>query len=552
MPDVPETLSEGDLTEVMDAPPALPPLSPPSIDRSANLPPPPLDAPLDEPRPRRRALPVAALLVALAGFLAYGGGALLYLRSLRDPRAIPGLRLLGHDLGGLAGASLEAAIARAGDPALDGDLALLAGGEKVRVRRRDAGFVVDAPALASLARATGRSGNPLADLLLRRRARAGSVELPLRFAVDRTRATEFLNDLKETVDRAPVDATLDLEKHTVAPERAGHLLQLYESLGRLEAIAAAGDRDADPELRELPSVAVAARVKKEDLASIDISTVLATWETHYSTLAVDSDRTYNLKVGASKLNGHILKPHELFSFNEVVGDRTEKEGYRVAPVIQGGELIDGLAGGMCQIASTLHAASFFAGLEIVSSRPHSRPSAYIPMGLDSTVVYPTTDLKIRNPFDFPIVMHYQVNQGAVRVELLGEARPYKVVFEREIVEEHPFGSSVRRDPEAPEGQRYVAQEGYPGYKATRRRYVFDAGTPLPKWLGKPDEPLAKLLAEKHIEPLKVEKWAIAYPSTEQINVVGSGSPHLKKKDPPPSHHIPPVPKDDKPFARIVR
>ena len=64
------------------------------------------------------------------------------------------------------------------------------------------------------------------------------------------------------------------------------------------------------------------------------------------------------------------------------------------------------------------------------------------MGLDSTVVYPSTDLKLRNPYDFPVVMHYQVNQGAVKVELLGKERPYRVVFEREIKSETPFGSDT--------------------------------------------------------------------------------------------------------------
>src|SRR6185503_1284297 len=174
-------------------------------------------------------------------------------------------------------------------------------------------------------------------------------------------------------------------------------------------------------------------------SQIDIGTVLGSWETHYSAVGPDTDRTYNLKVGADHLNGHILMPGEQFSFNEVVGDRTEKEGYRVAPVIQSGELVDGLAGGMCQIASTLHAAAFFGGLEIVSSTPHSRPSSYITMGLDSTVVYPTTDLKLRNPYDFPVVMHYTVNQGSVKVELLGKARPHRVVFEREIRGQTSFG-----------------------------------------------------------------------------------------------------------------
>src|SRR5439155_19211844 len=122
---------------------------------------------------------------------------------------------------------------------------------------------------------------------------------------------------------------------------------------------------------ELSAAVTPANVKADDLKDIDISTVLGNWETRYSANAIDSDRTYNLKVGADHLNGHILKPHEVFSFNAVVGDRTEKEGYRVAPVIQGGELIDALAGGRCQIAPPLRAAPLFAGLELVSAPPHS-------------------------------------------------------------------------------------------------------------------------------------------------------------------------------------
>jgi vancomycin resistance protein YoaR len=291
------------------------------------------------------------------------------------------------------------------------------------------------------------------------------------------------------------------------------------------------------------------KVKSKDLEDIDISTVLGYWETHYSSTGVDSDRTYNLKVGADHLNGHILKPHEVFSFNEVVGDRTEKEGYRVAPVIQGGELIDGLAGGMCQIASTLHAAAFFAGLDIVSSTPHSRPSSYITMGLDSTVVYPSVDLKLSNPYDFPVVMHYSVNQGAVKVELLGKERPHRVIFEREIKTETPFPTETRLDPEAPAGQTFKLQEGYPGYTLIRRRWTFEKDK-MPKWQG--PEPMTEILQKQKLKPLKKEQWALHYPATVEYVAQGSGPASLKKKVPPPSHHIPPLSPKDKPIFKMLR
>jgi vancomycin resistance protein YoaR len=491
--------------------------------------------------PRSRLLTMS--LGALGALLVIG----TYVWSLHSGSTMSGLKVAGAAIGGVDFADLPARLDAVTQRFLDGKIALSLGERQWTAKRREVGIVVDREKAVQEIERAGRSGQPFHDLVTRLQARRGRVEIALPLDVDRQKALEFLTNLKDDVDRAPVDARLDLEHHSVADSQQGYLLRVYDSMVSLEYAAKNG---ADEVV--LAASATEPKVKKEDLAGIDISTVLGAWETRYSAVGPDTDRTYNLKVGADHLNGHILKPHEEFSFNAVVGDRTEKEGYRVAPVISGGELIDGLAGGMCQIASTLHAASFFAGLDIISSTPHSRPSAYIPMGLDSTVVYPTTDLKIKNPYDFPVVMHYQVNQGSVKVELLGKERPYRVIFEREIKTETAFGAESRRDPEAPSGQRLILQEGYPGYTLLRRRYIF-AKDAVPRWSG--PEPLADMLEKqktKAVKPIKKEQWALHYPSTPLIVARGTGSPKLKKKPPPPSHHIPAVGKNDKPIFKLLK
>ena len=136
-----------------------------------------------------------------------------------------------------------------------------------------------------------------------------------------------------------------------------------------------------------------------------------------------------------------------------VGERSEKEGYKIAHVITAGEMVDGLAGGTCQISTTLFGAAFFAGLDIVKTTNHSRPSAYTPLGFDATVVWPDTDLKLKNPYDFPVVIHYRVANGEAVVEILGKKRPYdKIVFERHIARGdavlRPRSASTRRCPTA--------------------------------------------------------------------------------------------------------
>src|SRR5690606_38614959 len=109
-------------------------------------------------------------------------------------------------------------------------------------------------------------------------------------------------------------------------------------------------------------------------------------------------------------------------------------GYRVAPVIAQGELVDGIGGGTCQTSGTLHAAAFFAGLTIVERVPHSRPSTYILLGLDAAVAYPAINFKLRYDFDFPIVLHETVKNGIVRAEILGPKRRRTVSFFRRIDE----------------------------------------------------------------------------------------------------------------------
>jgi vancomycin resistance protein YoaR len=482
--------------------------------------------------------------VGIAGIAAAGILIAAYVHSVRSEVTIAGLQAGGQPVGGIPFAELDARMGTAIERYLDGKIVLTFGKDQVAASRREVGFVVDRTQAVKDAREAGKSGNPFVDLATRSRARRGKIDLEVTVDVDRQKALEFLTELKDDVDRGATDARLDLERHTIASESPGYLMRVYDSMVALEYAARSGAAKV-----ELAAAVTPPRVSAGDLKDVDISTVLGNWETRYSVSAIDSDRTYNLKVGADHLNGHILKPHEVFSFNEVVGDRTEKEGYRVAPVIQGGELIDGLAGGMCQIASTLHGAAFFAGLDIVSSTPHSRPSAYITMGLDSTVVYPTTDLKLSNPYDFPVVMHYQVNQGSVKVELLGKERPRRVIFEREIKTETPFTEETRSDPEAPMGQKIVLQEGYPGYTLIRRRYQF-AKDEVPKWYG--TDPLAEMMQKQHKKSLKKEQWALHYPATVNIIAIGSGPPTLKQKVAPPSHHIPPLNPKDKPIYKMLR
>jgi vancomycin resistance protein YoaR len=348
----------------------------------------------------------------------------------------------------------------------------------VPLRWSDLGVVVDDAELGRAARLSA-SDEPIASL------RAAGA-LPLK--VDRDKAIAALTALKGQHDRAALDARLDLEAKEVKAEAPGHGIDVYASLPRIETAARSGVAKL-----ELSAVPLPARVTRANLGIEDISHVLGSWESKFA--VSDKDRNFNLKLAASHINGHVIPPGGDFSFNDVVGERSEKQGYKIAHVIQAGEMVDGLAGGTCQISSTLFVAAFFAGLDITETHNHSRPSAYMPLSLDSTVVWPSADLKLRNPYDFPVVVHYVVASGVSKVEILGKERPYtKVAFEREVLEQTPFESQERLDSTMPEGSMIYDQEGFDGYTVIRYRKMYQG---------------------KRV--VKTDKWKIVYkPVTEYV------------------------------------
>src|SRR5690606_15307022 len=96
-----------------------------------------------------------------------------------------------------------------------------------------------------------------------------------------------------------------------------------------------------------------------DLTRVDVGRVVASFETTFSLWGSGAGRAVNIANAARKIDGIVLSPGEVFSFNERVGPRTQENGFTMAPEIQGDETVNGWGGGACQLASTLYAAALF-------------------------------------------------------------------------------------------------------------------------------------------------------------------------------------------------
>ena len=144
----------------------------------------------------------------------------------------------------------------------------------------------------------------------------------------------------------------------------------------------------------------------------------------------NANRTTNLRLAANKINGTVLMPGEVFSYNKVVGERTIAEGYKDAAIYVDGQTVDGLGGGICQVTSTLYEAALYANLEIVERSNHMFVTSYLKAGLDATVVYGSLDFQFKNNRNYPIKINCSVQNGVCYFEIRGLATPddYKVTI----------------------------------------------------------------------------------------------------------------------------
>jgi vancomycin resistance protein YoaR len=319
------------------------------------------------------------------------------------------------------------------------------------------------------------------------------VEVPLSFRAE-TRALEArLSVVARELRREPVGARLDLARHTRVPDVPGRELDMESTVARVLAAAARRETRVDVAMRP-----VRAATTMDDLGSVDVSKVLSSFETTFANTGIGVGRAANIANAAKKLDGTVLAPGTTFSFNEVVGERSLAAGFTYAPEIVGDELETGVGGGTCQVATTLHAAALFGALDVVERRAHGRAAAYAKVGLDATVAYGKVDLRLRNPFPFPVILHATLpTPTLVRVEIIGGEPQASVKYGYAVHKSEDFFRRITFKPSLGPGAVVRHQKGargqaiisfvtttFPDGRATRRVYSSEY-RPVPEvlWVG---------------------------------------------------------------------
>lgn len=190
-----------------------------------------------------------------------------------------------------------------------------------------------------------------------------------------------------------------------------------------------------------------------------------------------SNRLKNIQTAASMINGYRLKDGETFSFNEVVGERTTDRGFKRAPAYSGGDVIEEVGGGICQVSTTLFNAAVKSDMEIVERHNHSLTVSYVDRGKDAAVNWKSQDLKFTNHSGDDVYICCFVSEDKrVRFALFGRLLPNgeTITLEGKTTETIKYDTVYEQSAFLMPGETKVLEQGKNGYKAEAYKIRWDA------------------------------------------------------------------------------
>jgi vancomycin resistance protein YoaR len=248
--------------------------------------------------------------------------------------------------------------------------------------------------------------------------RSDAIEVGL----DETALAQYLGPLALALYREPVDAIFHFEPSTIelvvtSPSQVGREVDVQASVALINESLQRGEPWVSLVVTEIPPV------QPDTLTAADLGVreLVAVGESYFTGSSSARDR--NIRLSASKFDGVVIAPDEIFSFNEHLGEVTSGAGYDESYVIIGDRTVLGVGGGICQVATTAFRAAYFGGYPITERWPHAYRVGYYELGgfgpgFDATIYSPIVDFRFRNDTPHHILIHTEMDASRARLRFM--------------------------------------------------------------------------------------------------------------------------------------
>lgn len=236
---------------------------------------------------------------------------------------------------------------------------------------------------------------------------------------------KFISGIEKEINKSPTDAIIKMSIEgtiQIQSDIKGSIVErekLYQCIEDAIKTGRSGDIYINAPVKKTES-----EITKSKLSGIN--TCISSFSTSFKSSSFM--RANNINVCINAINGTLLMPGEVFSFNEVVGERTKERGYMEAPVIINNKIESGIGGGICQVSSTLYNAILKTGIQNIERINHSLPSSYVGLGLDATVDWENIDFKFTNTLDYPIYIEGHTQNENLYINIFSDSNLRKKVY----------------------------------------------------------------------------------------------------------------------------
>lgn len=222
-------------------------------------------------------------------------------------------------------------------------------------------------------------------------------------------------------------------------------------------------------------------------SQIQIRDKLGSSSTYYGDSS--ANRKTNVEVAVEALNGALIAPNSTFSFNDAIGGTASlDDGYQMGyGIIIGSDgvprTVPSVAGGICQVATTVFQAAFWAGVPITNRNWHLY---WIPkygagsgglQGLDATVDPDYgLDFNFHNPTSDWMAISAWADGEWITIDVWGVGQGWQVaVDDPQITNVVTADTKVYRqeDPSVAPGNQVAVESAQDGFNAAIHRVVRD-------------------------------------------------------------------------------
>jgi vancomycin resistance protein YoaR len=381
---------------------------------------------------RRRKTAGVALI---ASFLLVGAIAVYFLIGGEDEIG-RGVSIGSVDVGGMTKEEARKAVLNDASATFE-QISFGTGREGFTVSGDDLGIKVDAASAVDEAYAVGRRGNILQHLSDASRSYLGGLSVDLDAGYDENMAGSVLQERADEFNEEPQDASFsvtDSGEIEVKEAKEGRVMDQEETLANLEGAL----KNMSGHVAIVEGPAPEPEISTAEVQSYRPKEIIGEYQTDFLWDS-NPNRKYNMKLAAKSVNNTVLKPGEVFSFNNL----TRSLDYKEAKTFSNGGVGIANGGGLCQVSSTLYMAANYAGLRIVERHPHYAVLPYIKPGFDATVWFGENgwgaqDMRFENNTDGYIVIREWVDEkGLLNAQILGQPTGKKVEMSTEKIYEHP-------------------------------------------------------------------------------------------------------------------